>query len=221
MAYTTPTAGTAGQVLTATNYNVLVNDVIQVATLAQGVFTNEAARDAAITSPTEGMHAYLTASTVAAATGLTTAVPTGVQTIYNGAAWVCVTPVAAFQTGTGTTTSTSYTATLSGSPGTNPSVTLSTGTTALITIGAAMYNAQVGQTISVSCAVSGATTLAASDNNRYYFVADTSGAYERKASSETVITGLTAGTNTFTLNYNVGFSTGTWNYRSIKVVGIA
>jgi hypothetical protein len=28
MAYTTPTAGTAGQVLTATNYNVLVNDVI-------------------------------------------------------------------------------------------------------------------------------------------------------------------------------------------------
>jgi hypothetical protein len=38
------------------------------------VFTDEAARDAAITSPTEGMHAYLTASTVAAATGGTTAV---------------------------------------------------------------------------------------------------------------------------------------------------
>jgi hypothetical protein len=31
MAYTTPTAGTAGQVLTATNYNVLVNDVIALA----------------------------------------------------------------------------------------------------------------------------------------------------------------------------------------------
>jgi hypothetical protein len=86
------------------------------------VFTDEAARDAAITSPTEGMHAYLTASTVAAATGDTTAVPTGVQTIYNGSAWVCVTTIGASTAATGSTTSSSFTATLSGSPGTNPSV---------------------------------------------------------------------------------------------------
>ncbi len=221
MAYVAPTIRSVGDAVTAADYNIMANNALQFAPFVQGVFTTEAARDAAITSPTEGMHAYLTASTVAAATGLTTAVPTGVQTIYNGAAWVCVTPVIGFQTNVGTSTSTSYTATLSGSPGTNPSVTLSTGTTALITIGADMYSNTIGSGIGVSCAVSGATTLAASDNNTFYFVADNTGGFARKGSAETVITGLTAGTNTFTLNYKVTAATGVWGYRSIRVVGIA
>ena len=98
------------------------------------VFTTEAARDAAITSPTEGMRAYITAPTIPAATGGITNIPTGIQTIYNGSVWVCITPVGAGETATGTTTSASYTATLSGSPGTNPTVTLVTGTSAIVSV---------------------------------------------------------------------------------------
>jgi hypothetical protein len=180
------------------------------------VFTDEAARDAAITSPTEGMHAYLTASTVAAATGGTTAVPTGVQTIYNGAAWVCVTEVGSFTSNPGNTTSTSFTATLSGSPGTNPSVTLTTGTTVLLHAGGLLYNSGSG-IMYIGVAVSGATTAAADDNFGTSY-ALSSGVTTSRAM---IVTGLTAGSNTFTLNYRT--TTGTLNTedRFIIAKGIA
>ena len=221
MAYATPGTVAAGDVATAAAWNVIANDIIQIGGLAQGVFTTEAARDAAITSPTEGMIVYLTAPTVPAATGASTFIPSGIRTIYNGSVWVCVTPIGAFQSGQGTSTSTSFTATLSGSPGTNPSVTLVTGTSALITVSAEMANNGVGSGCSVSFAVSGASTIAASANNRGFSTSAAAPAYFNTTTGTTMISGLTAGTNTFTMQYAATGNTGSWQFRNITAEGIA
>jgi hypothetical protein len=168
----------------------------------RGVYTNEAARDAEIGSPTEGMMAYLTAPTVPAAAGDTTAVPSGITTVYNGSAWVCVTNVAAYTSATGTTTSTSFTASLSGSPGTNPSVTVTTGTTALVIVTCELWNNTGGNGSIASVAVSGATTVSAADalgaSNAITTAVGSSRTY--------VATGLTAGN---------------FRYRSLVVKGVA
>jgi len=195
---------------------VLTNDVIQIATLAQGVFTNEAARDAAITSPTEGMYVYLTASTVAAATGTTTAVPTGVQTIYNGTNWVCATPVGSRSNTSGTTTSTSYVNSLTGDA-TAISVTLVTGTTALIHHSSNFFIVPSGA-VSMAFEVSGATTYAATDADR---ILNEVGNTQLSLSKSMIFTGLTAGTNTFTLRYKVNGNTATFSVRSLTVQGVA
>jgi hypothetical protein len=182
------------------------------------VFTNEAARDAAITAPSEGMVAYLTAPTVPAATGGTTAIPSGITTIYNGSVWVCVTEVSAFTSNAGNTTSTTYSATLTGSPGTNPSVTLVTGTTAFVATTGDAYNSGT-QYEYLSFAVSGATTLAASDNSAQ--VAGGPSNVIVPVGCAMVVTGLTAGTNTFTLSYRTDGGTATFRQRRITVKGIA
>jgi hypothetical protein len=187
------------------------------------VFTNEAARDAVITAPSEGQRAYLTAPTVPAATGGSQFLPTGIQTIYNGSAWVCVTNVGAFQSNEGTTLSTSYTVTLTGTPGTNPSVTLSTGTTAIVSISCYTRHADAGGSTFMSVAVSGATTIAASDDY-CTGVRDiaASNAGQHGGISFT-LSGLTAGTNTFTLHYKkaAGANAAVFGKRSITVAGIA
>ena len=209
---------TSGQILTA----AAMDKVREAMLFGQATFTNEAARDTAFANPgalapitiQEGMRAYLTAPTVPAATGGVTAVPTGVTTVYNGSAWVCLTPLSATTNSTGTTTSATYTASLSGSPGTNPSVTLVTGTTALVSITGQMSTSTSVSFISV--AVSGAGTVAASDD----FSVLTASTTELTLSRSIVVTGLTAGTNTFTLQYRSG-GTGTFNRRTIVVQGIA
>jgi hypothetical protein len=213
MAWTAPSTWVAGAILTAAQLNTQLRDNM----LCGGpIYATEALRNADIPSPFEGQRAYITGSTVAAATGGVTNVPSGIQTVYNGSAWVCTTPVSAYTTNIGTTTSTTYTATLSGSPGTNPSVTLSTGTTALISF--AMLGNTTANLLLASVAVSGAGTVAASDSYRVqtYLPTDTS------LSWSVVISGLTAGTNTFTLQYrnNVG-GTVTVANRSLTVQGVA
>ena len=217
MPWTTPTTAVAGNAILASLWN---SDVRDNSLMGNPVFTTEAARDAVITAPVEGQRAYLTAPTVPAATGATTFVPTGVQTIYNGSVWVCVTPVGAVTPAGGTTTSTSYTATLSGSPGTNPTVTLVTGTTALIHLKCDVYNTNLNAYALVGVAVSGAGTVAASDDYAMYHkmaVADNQITY----GVSFILGGLTAGTNTFTMQYKVSSNTGTFAKRSITVQGIA
>jgi len=212
MAWTDPNTYIAGAILTAAQMNAM-----QANALAGGpIYATEAARTTAIPSPFEGQRAYITGSTVAAATGGLTAVPTGIQTIYNGAAWVCVTPVSSLTTNSGTTTSTSYTATLSGSPGTNPSVTIATGTTVLISFGALVNT--TANVLLVSVAVSGATTVAGTDNYKL----QTSSTSDISLNYSCAITGLTAGTNTFTLQYrNNVAGTVTVANRTITAQGIA
>jgi hypothetical protein len=216
MAYVTPGTVAAGDVATAAAWNVITNDILQFAPFVQGVFTNEAARDAAITSPTEGMHAYITASTIAAATGTTTAVPTGIQTIYNGTNWVCVTPVGVRSNTSGTTTSTSYANSLTGDA-TAMSVTLVTGTTALIHHSNNCFSTPSGA-VSMAFEVSGATTYAASDADRIVNEVNNT---QLSLSKSMIFTGLTAGTNTFTLRYKVNANTATFSVRSLTAQGIA
>jgi len=184
------------------------------------VFTTEAARDAAITSPTEGMRAYITAPTVPAATsGGYTAVPTGIQTIYNGSSWVCITEVGAGRLGdTGYQAgSASYITTLTGDA-TAISVTLTTGTSANISISSSMYGGPSNNPW-MSFSVSGATTVAAADSRG--IVIDQPSAQQASVSATSIITGLTAGTNTFTLNYRGTGSAGQFVRRHIVVKGVA
>jgi hypothetical protein len=69
----------------------------------------------------------------------------------------------------------------------------------------------------LSFAVSGATTRAASDDEILGNIASN----VINTSNVFLITGLTAGTNTFTLNYRVTAGTGTYLRRAIIVEGVA
>ena len=199
------------QVLTSAQMNTLQQQAVM-------TFTTEAARDTALTSPSEGMMAFLTAPTVPAATGEYTKLPTGIQTFYNGTNWTCLTPVGAETTTTGTTSSTSYTSTLT-SGGTNPSVTVTTGTTALVTLSCwAGTTGTAGYILAgTGFVVSGATTLAAAD--RWSLTSGTTQTTPTGAGATFICTGLTAGTNTFTLQYKSNSGAGTFQYRHITVAG--
>jgi len=195
---------------------VLTNDVIQIGGLAQGVFTNEAAREAAITSPTEGMIAYLTAATVPTATGAITAIPTGIRTVYNGSVWVCITPVGASSNTPATTTSTSYVTTLTGDS-VEISATLTTGTTALVSIfsrgGVNVADTPLIMSYKINAA-------AASDSNLLIFYPGGNNFTGTLGRTE-IFTGLTAGTNKITLAYRVDGNTGSFTNRQLVVQGIA
>jgi hypothetical protein len=225
MAWSDPGDFTSGQILTAAQ----MDSIREAMFFGQGTFANEAARDTAYATAMlpitlqEGMRAYLTAPTVPAASGGTTMVPSGATTIYNGSAWVCTTPVGAFTNNTGTLTgSTTFTGTLGGSPGTNPAVTLVTGTTALVSISALASNGSIGGGAILSVAVSGASTIAASTDNAASYDNSTI-SYFITVAHTFVFTGLTAGTNTFTLNYslNNAGTTASFLRRRITVQGIA
>jgi hypothetical protein len=206
--------------ITAAALNNIELGIVAAGTGAGAVYTTEAARDAAITSPTEGMRVYLTAPTVPAATGAITAVPTGIQTIYNGTSWVCITPVGASSQTSGTSTATAAgTTTLTGDA-VAISVTLTTGTTALVSVsgGASTNSATRGV---IAYALSGATTQSASlISTGAEFATVTSDSITGTRSF--IATGMTAGTNTFTLNYwSTAAATLTWTNRNITVQGIA
>lgn len=230
MPYTAPTPSTVapGDTFPATAYNIIAGDLADHESRINsysGVFVNEAARDAAIPSPAEGMRAYLTVPTIPTATGSLTSVPTGVETVYNGSVWVCLTEVASTSvTSTTTSISSVYAAAWTSGSGdtiTN-SVTLVTGTTALVHLGLLGLNNGTNSTLFPAVAVSGATTQAASEVYSVgggIILASTVGG----AHGTVVLTGLTAGTNTFTLNVANASGSASWNIRRrfISVRGIA
>ncbi len=219
MAYSDPTILTAGTDMLVAQYNILAENDKVFRPFVGGKFTNEAARDSDITSPTEGMHAYLTAPTVPTATGAYTAIPGAVQTIYNGSVWVCVTPVGAGSNTDATTTSTTSTpaATTLTSDTTAVSVTLVTGATARLDISAVVFNSTAGQFVYMGWIISGATTRAYD----LEFDAHKEGTPVGAISRSLIVTGLTDGTNTFTLAYRVNANTGTFRSRDIIVTGVA
>lgn len=182
-------------------------------------FTTEAARDAAITSPVEGMLVYITASTVAAATGGATYVPTGILTAYNGTSWVCLTPVTAQTDTSGTVDINPYVALTGG--GTAPTVTLTTGTTALVVVKTSFQPSVTStQMIYVGVNVTGATTLAV---NNFTAIGRPAGqTFGQSLDGTVLVTGLNAGVNTFGLQYgrtNVGGAV-TFYSRSITAAGL-
>ena len=114
-----------------------------------------------------------------------------------------------------TTTSTSYTDLATA----GPAVTLTTGTKALVIVTAYFYNANANQEAAISYAVSGATTLAASDSFKLYHYSNQYPNLVSQMSYATIRTGLTAGSNTFTLKYRIsGVSTGYFRFRNISVI---
>ena len=220
MAWTAPTNVATGDVLSATRYN---NEVVGNALAGGPIYATEALRDAAITAPFEGQRAYITGSTettaVAGASG-TTAIPSGIQTIYNGAAWVTVTEVGAYTATAGTIAATAaYVTTLTGDA-TALSVTLRTGTSALITFSSIATHSVAGQGITNSVSVGGASAVVASvisQASHVFAVAGGSSPIIRSIA----LTGLVAGVNVFTLNYFCGATTATMTLRSLTVKGIA
>ena len=215
MAWTAPSTFVAGAILTAAQMNTNVRDN----SLAGGpIYATEALRDAAITSPFEGQRAYITASTETTAAGSTTYIPTGIQTIYNGTVWVTVTPVGTSQSATGATILTSGSSVLTGSPGTVPTVTIRTGTTALVsqtiwclpsTTNAVYLN--IGSAPTSATGVTGPAVT-------FQYGASPA---QTSISGTAIISGLTAGLNTFYQQYSVSSGSASIYTRSFTVQGIA
>lgn len=99
-----------------------------------------------------------------------------------------------------------------------PQISVATGTVALVWFGAAQAHSADNNETACSVAVSGASTVAA--NNQWQHSTDgvTAGNYVRGTSFH-VFTGLTAGTNVFTMKYRVGVSgTGSFQNREMAVL---
>lgn len=137
---------------------------------------------------------------------------TGLVSIYNGTVWVNVTPKSASVATQEATSSTSYVDLTT--PG--PAVTVLTGTSALITIATSAFLTSATVPAHMSVAVSGATSLAAADAQS----AEQSSQNGFSVSRTYLLTGLTAGSNTFTAKYRVGSNTGNWYKRGLTVQGM-
>lgn len=101
-----------------------------------------------------------------------------------------------------------------------PTVTATTGTQALVIIGGRISIPNINGNVYMSFAVSGATTIAAADT---YAEWSTSPGGEHEAGKQmsyaSVITGLNAGSNTFTAKYkSSGGVTSTFSNRQIIVI---
>lgn len=135
--------------------------------------------------------------------------------VYNGTVWITLTPQAATVATSQTTASASY-ADLATS---GPAVSILTGTSALVTLSCDAVNASAANSQRMAVAVSGATTLAAADANSILSVGATSAIAFSQARTF-LVSGLTAGTNTFTAKYKTSAGTATFEARDITVVGI-
>jgi hypothetical protein len=193
---------TSGQVLNASSMNTSVNQQTLL------YYASYAALTAALTgatSPVAGVHAYL--------------LDEQAIVVYNGTNWIQITPEAtAVQTGNESFTGTTYTTNQPATAG--PAISIRTGTSALITVSSNfLVN---GTTLGFHAfAVSGATTLAASDNFAMRVDATGSGVSQSQGVSKVIlITGLTAGLNTFTSQYRVNGGTGGVSYRYISGTGL-
>lgn len=130
------------------------------------------------------------------------------------------TPSSAFVSTDNSTSATSYTTLTS-----NPAVTVTTGTAALVLFSCGMNSTATDASMSVSVAVSGASTVAASDawriltdgtTGNFNFSGNPKDQHNRRGSVK-LFTGLTAGSNTFTMQYKVGSATGHFHMREIIV----
>lgn len=99
---------------------------------------------------------------------------------------------------------------------TGPSVTLTTGSTAIVVISADSYFVSGAVTAGMSVDVSGATTIAANDINGTFFT-HTGNGNDGPLARVIYFTGLTPGVNTFTAKYRVTGSTGNFRKRTIEV----
>lgn len=165
-------------------------------------FVNAAERNTQIPAPTAGMRCYL--------------VTPGVEQIHNGTAWVTTTPVAATVMTQEGTTSVSFADMTT--PG--PTVTVETGTRALVTVGAAAGTAPASGPIvsALGLVVSGASSIGVQEVATYSIT----GGYgwPLYLSNTVLVTGLTAGANTFKLQYRTNGGNPYFSGRLISVQGL-
>jgi hypothetical protein len=102
---------------------------------------------------------------------------------------------------------------------TGPAVTVTTGAQALVIGSAFMSSNSIGQKSWISCAVSGATTRAASDATSHEFQVYGSNAEDR-GTFVSLFKTLNAGSNTFTMQYRVSAGTTTYQDRELVVVAL-
>ena len=98
-----------------------------------------------------------------------------------------------------------------------PVVTEVTGTSVLVIVNFRFTVASTTPSF-VSVAVSGATTRAAADADACPAVCQVSSAGPVPCSAMILLTGLTAGTNTFTMRYRAGAGTPAFSFRSLAVL---
>ena len=135
--------------------------------------------------------------------------------VYNGTVWVQITPLAAAQNGTSTRTNTAYGDLADGAV---PAVTILTGTKAIVSVSANINNSGGASAVFMGYAVSGATTIAATDSEALALTA--ASATQLQAGYESYITGLTAGLNTFTAKYRAAGGTITASVRKLRVTPV-
>lgn len=97
-----------------------------------------------------------------------------------------------------------------------PSVTLTTGTKVLVIASANTYNSGAGNSNAISVAVSGASTIAASDSTSGYIRLNAASVAETVVMF-TVVT-VTAGSNTFTMKYLTSAGTANFRRRNLAVI---
>jgi hypothetical protein len=141
---------------------------------------------------------------------------TGIRQIYDGAGWTTVSLLSGLVTTTEACSSATYTdlATV------GPVVTIRTGITALVTVSATMDTQAANRGATMSFAVSGATTIAALDGNSI-FAYSLDGDVYVAVSRTFLLTGLTAGVNTFTAKYKLQGGNVNFLRRSISITGAA
>jgi len=115
-----------------------------------------------------------------------------------------------------TTTSTSYVDLATS----GPACTVTTGTKALVIFGANENGNAAAVTALMDFAVSGATTRAATDDTCLMMTAPGVGNNQYASSRGITITGLTAGSNTFTCKYRQAGGTGQFGNRFITVIDL-
>jgi hypothetical protein len=102
-----------------------------------------------------------------------------------------------------------------------PAVTLTTGTKALVIVTASQKSVNAGKRSFMGYAVSGATTIAATDTTALIKMQDVLNYGQERASCASVVT-LTAGSNTFTAKFKTSDSDiSTFTERSIFVMNLA
>lgn len=186
MPYTTLVAGTT---ILASWANACVRD--QTVT----PFANAAARTSAIATPVAGMVSVLTTAPIT-------------LDVHNGSTWISyLYPTDNTVGASETTASAAYVALATA----GPAVTVTTGPKALVTIQCLASNSGANPSL-MAFAVSGATTIAASDTTSVR-VAGTN----TVKTSSTFVVALTAGSNTFTCLYRTPGGTATYVDRSIIV----
>lgn len=100
-----------------------------------------------------------------------------------------------------------------------PTVTLTTGTRAAVWYSCQISNTTANQSTRASVAVSGATTVAASDNWSI-FSQSTGANIAQRMGGFRLFTGLTAGSNTFTMQYLQAGGTSSFSRRRLQVLGL-